>query len=218
MLPAPANLFDPEFPRQFTRFSSAFSGFSRQASLILGSVRPSDPTRSRLATSALRIADSTLINEWLDFRQRFARICEDKLVPHFRQIEQAFRTLWSATCFIKESRSTDLMRVQALLCGLKDQIMEVRIRADCERFRDFDSVEFNERLREVVQIVNAAIDGAVGSSSEKALVISVGATVAAIMTAAEGFDVAAEALTVAVEQLHRELEEVHVRLRLPFEI
>jgi hypothetical protein len=216
MIPAPAGLFDPEFSREFTRFGSAFSGFSRQASLVLGSVHPSDSTRSRLSTSALRIADSSLIAEWVDFQQRFARICEDELKPHFRQIDAAFHTLFAALHRICHGRAAD--RIQALLCDLKDQIAAIRTRNPRHRFDDFDGCQFHERLRDTIRIVTAAMNAGTARLSEKEEVIAAGAEVAALVVAAERFDSASGALARSAEQLNRELAEVHVRLKLRFNV
>jgi hypothetical protein len=228
----PPDVFDKEFCRQFDRFTLAFDGFTRQASLVLGSVSPEATIRRLVPTSALRVADRALRQEWSDFTQRLNRISEDALLSHFAQIERLIGLMFSSASHFSGQRLPGGKRSVAIRATVK------RLQALCVAVRDdtgqlfsnglasFDQEKYDSQLQDFVRLVSALFDlhqlklevRASDGSPSRLQVANAAFGITRLITAAKSFPPLIARLQQSAIDLDDELYSVHQRLGLPFAI
>jgi hypothetical protein len=233
MLKLPSNLFDDEFPRQFKRFTSAFDGFARQVSLVLGSVNPNNNIRSFLRSSSLFMSSNALKAEWVDFIDRLNRIADTDVERHFTLIGQSLSVLFSGILNLHratiERQRNDVThsaidQLQLHFTSLRTMIFEVTHRPMSRRFDHFDQDHFDTIVNETIRIIAALYDcccpRTAGSCDlpGRQEMVTAASTIGTLMHAAARFSPQINALKNDVIQLNGELCLVHDRLNLKFDV
>jgi hypothetical protein len=235
MLKLPSNLFDSEFPRQFNRFTSAFEGFARQVSLVLGSVNPHNNIRSFLQSSSLFISSKELTTEWADFIRRLNGIADNDIDPHFALIGHCLAAVFSAITHLHRAaigrKRNDMAhlaldQLQVHVTSLRNMAIEIMHRPKSRRFNRFDEDHFDTILKDTIRITGVLYDrccprmelGGGADFPGKREVITAASTIGILMSAAARFSAQINTLQRAVIRLNGELCLAHDRLNLQFAI
>jgi hypothetical protein len=236
MLKSTPNLFDPEFARQFTRFTAAYDVFTRHAALSLSSVHPNSPLRSVQKTSALVMSDNSLKTEFVDFIERLNKVSADELMPHHIQLEYSYRVIFHGIARIRDTLIAQRLRtdrawvsfeqLQSVFTALKNTTTTVLSRPRDTRFVDFQIESFRELLTRGIRLICVLFDHFVTriepATGERPLtraeMVSLGSSIGVVMASAESFHPLITELKGALVAFNMELALAHNRLQLRYPI
>lgn len=160
----PEKLFDCEFSRQFSRFTTSFDVFSRQISCLYGTVNPKNTIKnsSAMITSSLHQATKSLMAEWIDFIERLNNISEEGISPHISMTNSnltiLFQNLATISTIIlvdkfKGEEAGQIVRLVSGLCiKIKDNLVAEYSKPKSQRFTNFDITLFEEDCRRCSQL------------------------------------------------------------------
>jgi hypothetical protein len=233
MVELPADVFDPEFARQFSRFTTAFNVFSHQIGNVYGGIHHGNNYRSHLTTSPLYMDGRVLTTEWMDFIGRANSIDSSGLGLFIRQIERCFAILFhglgqacqhiARTKLRTELSNILLVRVKSSCQRLREMVSAAIYTTKSQLFQHLDWANFDLVIRYIVKEGGELFERFMprfryeDAVTGMAMITSC-ADIGALVRAASEFEGKIVALKRSMLRLNEELTAVYERLDLPFAV
>jgi hypothetical protein len=225
----PSDLFDPEFSRQFKRFSTAFNIFTHQLSIFISS--PGTQPRILFVSSPLYQSGISLVREWKDFIVQTNVLSDGSVAPHLERVSDHFATLNRNMNFAFDLITLNNFRSSAPLSSwnaLTPILLRMRDQCDLAFVGDgvsrFDADDFDGQAITACRIVANLFDKqmprfarAAGDCGHiKAEMAQSLAALGPLMRAAQTFEFMVNEIKTRIQRLNAELSDVHQRFELPF--
>jgi hypothetical protein len=224
----PSDLFDPEFSRQFNRFSAVFNIFARQLSVFIAS--PGTRRRVLFASSPLRQAADSLAAEWAGFIGETNALSAGSVSPHLARVSDHFAALDRDMNIVLDLITSSNFRSsapQSSWDALAPIILRMRDQCDgafvADGARRFDADDFDGHAIAASRIVANLFDrqmprfarvagdcGRIKAEMSHAL-----AALGPLMRAAQAFESIVGAIKKRILRFGAELAAVHERFELP---
>lgn len=234
MLKLPQDLLDPEFARQYQRYTAAFDVFIKQTAVVFNSVNPNNTIRSFLTTSPLFIAGKKLMIEWVDFIERTNTISDNGLSPHLQKINESFATLFAGINRIKTALAAERFRTDNCVMAtqklrtaatkLREKTSGIFLKTKSMRWIGFDPEEFEKQTHHIIQSITQLFLKALppnclpcGEGAQlRVLMVGACSSIGSVIEAARCFDDQIIELKANVVDFNNELNALHRQLNLPF--
>jgi hypothetical protein len=227
----PSDLFNPEFSRQFNRFSAAFNTFTRQFSVFISS--PGNRPRVLFGSSHLYQAGISLATEWTDFIDQANIMCEESVSPHLARVNAHFAALHRDMNLVLDLITSSNFRSSAAQSSWEAvRSMILRMRDQCadaftgDGMRRFEADDFDGEAIAASRIVANLFDRQIPRFSRfaghctriKAQMLQALAALGPLMRAAHAFESVIREIKRLILRFNAELSAVHERFKLPFTV
>ena len=232
----PEKLFDCEFSRQFSRFTTRFDCFSRQLACLYGTVNPkkSITNSSSMITSSLHQAAKLFTTEWIDFIERLNNISEEGISPHISMTNNNLTVLFQNLATISTIILVDKFKgdvpgyivrsICAVCLRIKDSLVEEYSKPKSKRFLNFDYNNFEEQCRKCSQLTASLFEQNLPPNSFtltemlsiKSGIVTTISTISQILRSAMYFEDRIMKLKRSIISFNNELNKVEIHANLPF--